>query len=37
MLNINKGEINRALKSINREMEEAAEEFYQTKKDDYYL
>ncbi len=36
--NINKGEINRALKSINREMEEAAEEFYQTnKKDDYYL
>ena len=36
--NINKGEINRALKSINREMEEAAEEFYQTnKKDDYSL
>ena len=36
--NINKCEINRALKSINREMEEAAEEFYQTnKKDDYYL
>lgn len=36
--NINKGEINRALKSINREMDEAAEEFYQTnKKDDYYL
>ena len=37
-ININKGEINRALKSINREMEEAAEEFYQTnKKDDYSL
>ena len=36
--NINKGEINRALKSINREMDEAAEEFYKTnKKDDYYL
>lgn len=36
--NINKGEINRALKSINKEMEEAAEEFYQTnKKDDYSL
>ena len=36
--NINKSEINRALKSINREMDEAAEEFYQTnKKDDYYL
>jgi hypothetical protein len=35
--NINKSEINRALKSINQEMDEAAEEFYQTKKDDYYL
>ena len=36
--NINKGEINQALKSINREMEEAAEEFYQTnKKNDYEL
>ncbi len=35
--NINKGEINRALKSINREMEEAAEEFYQTNKNDYEL
>lgn len=36
--NINKGEINRALKSLNQQMEEAAEEFYQTnKKDDYEL
>ena len=35
---INKGEINRALKSLNQQMEEAAEEFYQTnKKDDYEL
>lgn len=35
---INKSEINRALKSLNQQMEEAAEEFYQTeKKDDYYL
>ena len=35
---INKSEINKALSSINREMDEAAEEFYQTnKKDDYYL
>src|SRR5574344_208172 len=34
---INKSEINRALKSLNQQMEEAAEEFYQTeKKDDYY-
>ena len=35
--NINKSEINRALKSINKEMEEAAEEFYQTNKNDYEL
>lgn len=36
--NINKSEINRALKSLNQQMEEAAEEFYQTnKKDDYEL
>ena len=34
---INKSEINRALKSLNRQMDEAAEEFYQTKKDDYSL
>ena len=35
---INKSEINKALSSINREMDEAAEEFYKTnKKDDYYL
>ena len=34
---INKSEINKALSSINREMDEAAEDFYQTKKDDYYL
>ena len=34
---INKSEINKALSSINREMDEAAEEFYQTKKDDYEL
>ena len=34
---INKSEINRALKSLNQQMEEAAEEFYQTKKDDYSL
>ena len=35
---INKGEINRALKSLNQQMEEAAEEFYQiNKKDDYEL
>ena len=35
---INKSEINKAISSINREMEEAAEEFYQTnKKDDYSL
>ena len=34
---INKSEINKALSSINKEMDEAAEEFYKTKKDDYYL
>lgn len=35
---INKSEINRALKSLNQQMDEAIEEFYQTgKKDDYYL
>ena len=35
---INKSEINKTLSSINREMDEAAEEFYKTnKKDDYYL
>ena len=35
---INKSEINKALSSINREMDEAAEEFYKTnKKDDYSL
>ena len=35
---INKSEINKALSSINRQMDEAADEFYQTnKKDDYYL
>ena len=34
---INKSEINKALSSINREMEEAAEEFYQTNKSDYEL
>ena len=28
---INKSEINKALSSINREMDEAAEEFYQKK------
>ena len=28
---INKSEINKALSSINKEMDEAAEEFYQTK------
>ena len=31
---INKSEINKTLSSINREMDEAAEEFYKTKKDD---
>ena len=30
---INKSEINKALSSINREMDEAAEEFYQTSKE----
>ena len=34
---INKSEINRALKSLNQQMEDAADEFYQTKKDDYSL
>ena len=34
---INKSEINKALSSINRKMDEAAEEFYQTKKNDYEL
>ena len=34
---INKSEINKALKSINREMNEAAEEFYTTNKSDYEL
>ncbi len=34
---INKSEINKAISSINREMDEAAEDFYQTKKDDYGL
>ena len=32
---INKTEINKALSSINREMDEAAEEFYKTNKNDY--
>ena len=34
---INKSEINKALSSINREMDEATEEFYKTKKNDYEL
>jgi hypothetical protein len=34
---INKSEINKALSSINREMDQAAEEFYQTNKSDYEL
>lgn len=34
---INKSEIDRALKSLNQQMEEAAEEFYTTNKDDYSL
>ena len=34
---INKSEINSALKSLNRQMEEAAEEFYHTNKNDYEL
>lgn len=34
---INKSEINSTLKSLNRQMEEAAEEFYQTNKSDYEL
>ena len=35
--NINKSEINRALKSLNQQMEEAAEEFYKTNESDYEL
>ena len=35
--NINKSEINRALKSLNQQMEEAAEKFYKTNKSDYEL
>ena len=35
--NINKSEINRALKSINQQMEEAAEQFYKKNKSDYEL
>lgn len=34
---INKSEINSVLKSLNRQMEEAAEEFYTANKDDYSL
>ena len=35
---INKSDINKALSSINREMDQAAEEFYQaSKKNDYSL
>ena len=34
---INKSEINKALSSINREMDETTEEFYQTNKNDYEL
>ena len=34
---INKSEINKALSSINREMDEAAEEFYKANKSDYEL
>ena len=36
-ITINKSEINKALSSINKEMEEAAEEFYQTRNNDYEL
>jgi hypothetical protein len=32
---INKPEINKALSSINREIDKAAEEFYQAIKNDY--
>ena len=35
--NINKSEINQVLKSINKKMDEASEEFYQTNKNDYEL
>lgn len=34
---INKSEIDRALKSLNQQMEAAAEEYYTTNKDDYSL
>lgn len=34
---INKTEINKELSSINKEMDEAAEKFYQTNKKDYEL
>lgn len=34
---INKSEINKAISSINREMDEAAKDFYQTKKDDWII
>lgn len=34
---INKSEISKALSSINREMDKAAEEFYQTNKSDCEL
>jgi len=34
---INKSEINKVLSSINREMHQAAEKFYKTKKNDYEL
>ncbi|MBR4618756.1 MAG: hypothetical protein IKO49_05575 [Bacilli bacterium] len=34
---INRSEINKAINSINKEMEEAAEEFYKTKSDNYSI
>ena len=34
---INKSEIKKALSFINKEMDEAAEEFYKTNKSDYEL
>ena len=34
---IHKSEINKALSSINRDMDQAAEDFYKTKKNDYEL
>ena len=34
---INKSEINKAISSINKKMNEAAEEFYRAKKDYYVL